>query len=139
MKPPRFTIASLMILVAVIALLIYMVFVAPSWLFFGHLPVLAATIGTCYRKWKLKGCRPRPSECIMVGLAGLAMLMPLIGMRLALNLGPAVSVRDRVSAFLVLLAIGVIPLVVFLLAGVLVRAEGQSPESGRMAHRESKV
>ncbi len=137
MKLPRFTIASLMILVAVIALWIYMVLFAPSWLFFGHLPVLAGTIGACYRKWRLKGCRPRPSECIMVGLAVLAMLVPLMAARLALNLGPAVSVRDRVNAFLVLVAVGVTPLVVFLVAGVLARTVGQSPGGVPMPDQDS--
>jgi hypothetical protein len=41
---PRFTIARLMILVGVVALLMSMVRYAPLWLFFGLLPALAAIL-----------------------------------------------------------------------------------------------
>ena len=119
MKPPRLTIASLMIVVAGVALLMYLVLHAPSQLFFGLLPVLAAAFGVGYRRLQPKGFRAKPSQQIMVGLIALALLSPLFALRVSL-LGNGPTVADRINGFFSLVGIGVAPLVIFLsVAGIL--------------------
>ena len=66
MKPPQFTIASLMILVAVMAPCVTWCSTVLSWSSFGQLLLFAAIVGACHRGGKLKGLD------LMLFTAGLA-------------------------------------------------------------------
>ena len=113
-----------MIVVAGVALLMYLVLDAPSWLFVGLLPVLGALVGAGYRSLKPKGFRPKPSEQIMVGLIALALLSPIFALRMISVMGNGATTLDRINGFFLLVGIGVAPLVVFLAAACLLRSAG---------------
>ncbi len=110
MKPPRFTIASLMILVAVAALLIYMFGFAPLWLFFGLLPVLAAIMTRAYRKHTHRATGLKKSERLAaqtaVGLLALGTLTPVIGLRMASMIAPMATRLDMAMAFSIAIMLG---------------------------------
>jgi hypothetical protein len=137
MKSPRFTIASLMILVAVLAVLIYMMLYSPPAVLCVLLPVQAAIIGRCYRKFGPygEGLNPlrRVFNYLVVAWLALAMLAPLIGLRmvLALELGPSATKIDQLSAFLTLLPFAVVPLLLSLYCLWLLRSERSSRKEVR--------
>jgi hypothetical protein len=114
MKPPRFTIASLMILVAVMAVLFYMTLYAPLWLFFGQLAVLAVVIGGCYRMLKpgAVGLNTwgRFLKYWAVWFLILAIFSLLSGLRMASMPAPGATMVDRLHLFLICLALGSVPL-----------------------------
>ena len=78
----QFTLRSLMIGVAIAALLVYLGRLLGDRLFFGLLPVVAALMGVGYRKLKPTDHRSTPREGIMVGLLCLAILSPAVALRL---------------------------------------------------------
>ncbi len=118
MKPPRFTIASLMILVAVVAVLIYMTLYAPLWLFFGQLPVLAVVIGGCYRMLKpgiqRQDTTGRRLKYSAVWFLTLAIFSLLSGLRMASMPLLGATMVDRMQILLICLGLGTSPLSVSL-------------------------
>jgi hypothetical protein len=110
----QFTLRSLMIGVAIAAILVYLGRLFGDRLFFGLLPVVAALMGRGFRKLKPPEHRSTPREGIMVGLLCLAILSPAVALRLAWMMGPAASTKQHIEGFLMLLAAGVAPLAIFL-------------------------
>ncbi len=121
MRLPRMTTAMLLAAVAVIAILLVFERYAGNRLFFGVLPALAALMGIGFKKLQPPGHRTTVWEMIVVGLVCFAILALAIALKMVAVLGPAVDASERARAFLILLAAGVAPLLVFLVSTWLLR------------------
>jgi hypothetical protein len=103
-----------MVCVAIAALLCHLGRFFGDRLFFGLLPIFSALVGWAFRKLRPPGYRFTPREQILAGLTCLAVLSPVVALRLAWMRGPAASTLEHVQIFFVLLAAGVAPLAIFL-------------------------
>jgi hypothetical protein len=103
-----------MVCVAIAALLCYLGRFFGDRLFFGLLPIFSALVGWAFRKLRPPGYRFTPREQILADLTCLAVLSPVVALRLAWMMGPAASTLEHVQGFFILLAAGVAPLAIFL-------------------------
>jgi hypothetical protein len=122
----QFTIRTLMISVAIAALVFYLGRFFGDRLFFGLLPVISALMARGYRSLKPPGHRFTRWEAILVGLSCLAALSPVVALRLAWMMGPAATTVEHFQGFFILAAAGVSPLAIFLFSTWLVRLAGTS-------------
>jgi hypothetical protein len=122
----QFTLHSLMIAVAVAAVILYLARVFGDRLFFGLLPVLAALMGRFSRTLKPPDHRFTAREKITVGLSCLAAPSPRAALKLVWMMGPAASTGEHVQGFVILAAAGVAPWAIFLFSTWLLRVVATS-------------
>jgi hypothetical protein len=123
----QFTLRSLMLCVAIAALLLYLVRLFGDRVFFGLLPLVSVLIGRGVRRLKPPDHRFSPRDQILVGLLCLAVLSPAIALRLTWMMGPGASVADHIEGFFMLLGAGVAPLAIFLACTLLWRLSDAQP------------
>lgn len=123
----QFTLRSLMICVAVAALLMFLERYFGDRLFFGLLPVFAALLALGLRRLKPPGHHFSPREQIQAGLICLAAITPAAALRLVWMMGPAASTFEHIQGFLILVAAGAAPLAIFLFVTTLLRSVAPDP------------
>jgi hypothetical protein len=128
-RPPaiQFTLRSLMVCVAIAALLLYLVRLFGDRLFFGLLPIFSILIARGVQRLNPPDHRFSPRDQILVGLLCLAVLAPAIALRLSWMMGPAASTTEHIQGFFILLAAGVAPLAIFLVCTLLWRLSDPRP------------
>ena len=115
----QFSLRTLMLSVAIAALLLYLVRLFGDRLFFGLLPVVSVLIAWGYRKLKRPDHRFSPRDQILVGLLCVAVLSPAVALRLTWMMGPAASTLQHVQGSFILLAASLAPLAIFLFCTLL--------------------
>lgn len=136
MRPARVTISHLMIAVAAVAVVSFLTLRAKDALLFACLPGLAVLWNLGCRRWKASDRPVSPSERVRACLAFLALLSPLLALRMVMAMPPgAVGLAERAATFAALAAVGVAPLGAFLLATFLLRSAGWPQRRHRPAYR----